>query len=246
MTASGPATRSPARDYGRIRHACSRARGAGCGKNSPIPTRAQSGCVATWPKAGVAPALASRAEDHARSIAFLRAQSLAATFARPIPNWCFLRLNAGKPLPSKKSEDGIPFAARCSSGKGSGHRQMADRRTHRYRCETRRRARRLRRGDCRARRRRLCSGRHAAARRSRPADADLVRRRRSVGLPCRNDRLNCSSSPGWSTASATSRARRPRFPPVPNIRCRRGCVSVRRRCRAGRRACERPASTSHR
>ena len=38
MTASGTVTYSPARDYDRIRHACSLVRGVGSGWNSLIPT----------------------------------------------------------------------------------------------------------------------------------------------------------------------------------------------------------------
>ena len=52
------------------------------------------------------------------------------------PELVFLRLNEGRPLPSKKSEAGIrhsPHAAQA--GRDQGHRPMAGRRAHRHRSQ---------------------------------------------------------------------------------------------------------------
>ena len=173
MTASGPAICSPARGCGRIRHACSPGRGAGCGRNSPIPTRANRDALRRGQKR-VSRQLWHLGPKIIEVDTFVRANR-SRDIREAHPELVFLRLNAWQAAAVEEIRGwNSIFAASCSSGKGSGTSTVAGRRTHRYRRQMRRRARRLRCGDCRARRRWLRSGRDAAARCLRPGDADLV------------------------------------------------------------------------
>ena len=104
MTASARVICSPATNCARTPRAFSRARGAGFGKTSDDPDEANRECLRRGQKR-ISRQLWHLGPKIMEVDAFLRAHR--ALDVREVhPELVFLRLNANKPLPSKKSEEG--------------------------------------------------------------------------------------------------------------------------------------------